>query len=119
MALTSETKSSAGDKHETGRAMLQLEREKLGVQLADAERTYQLANKVKISTANDTVTVGSLVVTSGAVYFISISAGKYHQENTDVYCISAGTPIGKLLLGKRIGDAISFNQITFKILAIG
>ena len=29
-SLSSETKSSAGDKHETGRAMLQLEREKLG-----------------------------------------------------------------------------------------
>lgn len=29
-ALTSETKSSAGDKHETGRAMLQLEMEKAG-----------------------------------------------------------------------------------------
>ena len=31
MSLTSETKSSAGDKHETGRAMLQLEREKAGI----------------------------------------------------------------------------------------
>ena len=32
-ALNSETKSSAGDKHETGRAMLQLEMEKAGQQL--------------------------------------------------------------------------------------
>jgi len=32
-ALTSETKSSAGDKHETGRAMLQLEMEKASLQL--------------------------------------------------------------------------------------
>lgn len=37
-ALTSETKSSAGDKHETGRAMIQLEREKLGQQLAELEK---------------------------------------------------------------------------------
>ena len=36
-SLTSETKSSAGDKHETGRAMLQLEREKAGQQLAEVE----------------------------------------------------------------------------------
>ena len=34
LALTSESKSSAGDKHETGRAMIQLEREKLGNQIA-------------------------------------------------------------------------------------
>ena len=32
-ALESESKSSAGDKHETGRAMVQLEREKLGEQI--------------------------------------------------------------------------------------
>ena len=32
VSLTSETKSSAGDKHETGRAMLQLEMEKAGQQ---------------------------------------------------------------------------------------
>ena len=37
-ALEAESKSSAGDKHETGRAMLQLEREKLGHQLAEAEK---------------------------------------------------------------------------------
>ena len=37
-ALNSETKSSAGDKHETGRAMLQLDREKLGLQLAEINK---------------------------------------------------------------------------------
>ena len=34
-ALQTETKSSAGDKHETGRAMLQLEMEKAGQQLSE------------------------------------------------------------------------------------
>ena len=37
LALTSENKSSAGDKHETGRAMIQIEREKLGNQLLALE----------------------------------------------------------------------------------
>ena len=36
--LSPETKSSAGDKHETGRAMLQLEMEKAGQQLAAVEQ---------------------------------------------------------------------------------
>ena len=35
LSLKEETKSSAGDKHETGRAMLQLERENAGKQLAE------------------------------------------------------------------------------------
>ena len=37
-SLESEQKSSAGDKHETGRAMVQLEQEKLGKQLHKLQR---------------------------------------------------------------------------------
>ena len=70
-SLTSETKSSAGDKHETGRAMLQLEREKLGTQLAEAEKMQVLINKVDGTLSNDIVRLGSLVITSGINYFIS------------------------------------------------
>ena len=36
-ASNSENKSSAGDKHETSKAMMQLEIEKLGTQLKEAE----------------------------------------------------------------------------------
>ena len=48
-SLTSETKSSAGDKHETGRAMLQLEREKVGHQLAEIEKLEEMKKKIKYS----------------------------------------------------------------------
>ena len=44
-ALLSETKSSAGDKHETGRAMLKLEREKAGVQLREIHKEEEIIAK--------------------------------------------------------------------------
>src|SRR5690606_37486162 len=47
-SLTSETKSSAGDKHETGRAMLQLEREKAGQQLAEIENVKNALAQINI-----------------------------------------------------------------------
>jgi len=47
-ALASETKSSAGDKHETGRAMIQLEREKLGQQLSEAEKMKSILTRIQI-----------------------------------------------------------------------
>ncbi|NQY06029.1 MAG: 3-oxoacyl-ACP synthase, partial [Flavobacteriaceae bacterium] len=47
-SLQSETKSSAGDKHETGRAMLQLEREKAGKQLEALQQQQELLAKVSI-----------------------------------------------------------------------
>ncbi|MEO9894213.1 3-oxoacyl-ACP synthase [Aurantibacter sp.] len=108
-ALTSETKSSAGDKHETGRAMLQLEREKLGQQLAEAEKMKQTLAKVNIAKSTTTVQLGSWVKTSTAHYFLAISAGEYKDDATSVYCISILTPIAQLLLGKVKDERIQFN----------
>ena len=117
-ALTSETKSSAGDKHETGRAMLQLEREKLGQQLAEAEKMNQLMSKVSLHTNANTIALGSFVKTSKANYYIAISAGAFKYDGDSVFCISVGTPIGKLLLGKSLGDIVVFNKEELDILEI-
>ncbi|PIE99723.1 MAG: 3-oxoacyl-ACP synthase [Maribacter sp.] len=117
-ALTSETKSSVGDKHETGRAMLQLEREKLGRQLAEAGNMMQLLNKVDISSKKQVASLGSLVKTTGAHYFLAISAGEFKTGPEKYYCISLNTPIGVMLLGKSVGDTISFNGNEIHILDI-
>ncbi|WP_422082953.1 3-oxoacyl-ACP synthase [Ulvibacterium sp.] len=117
-ALTSETKSSAGDKHETGRAMLQLEREKLGHQLTAAEAMKQVMAKVHLQENKEIIGLGSCVITSRGNYFLAISAGAFKKKNRSFFCISAGTPIGKLLLGKTIGDTIAFNGQKIKILEI-
>ena len=61
-ALTSETKSSAGDKHETGRAMLQLEREKLGRQLAEAEKMKQTLLKVIVENHFEKTPIAQLLI---------------------------------------------------------
>lgn len=117
-ALTSETKSSAGDKHETGRAMLQLEREKLGVQLAEAEKMQQLLRKVRVQTASKNIGLGTLVHTTENAYFIAVSSGEFTHQGQKVYCISPATPIGKLLLGKQEGDSFSFRTKENRIVKV-
>lgn len=107
-SLTSETKSSAGDKHETGRAMLQLEREKAGKQLAEVQKLQEILAKIN-SSASEHIHLGSLVITSQGDYFISISVGKLSVEDKPYFAIAANSPIGKLLLGKTTGDSFSFN----------
>ncbi len=114
-ALQSETKSSAGDKHETGRAMIQLEREKLGQQLLEAEKTKQILSKVNITKNISTVGLGSFVKTTKANYFIAISAGEFKEGSDVVYCISAATPIGRLLAGKKEKQMFSFNGTNIEI----
>ena len=114
-SLTSETKSSAGDKHETGRAMLQLEREKAGQQLAEIQKLNQLLSKIDVSKSTSVIGLGSVVFTTQANYYIAISAGEFKLQDQSFYAISANTPVGKLLLGKKAGDCIEFRDQTFEI----
>ncbi len=117
-ALSSESKNTAGDKHETGRAMLQLEREKLGQQLLEAEKVQQLLKKVPTETNSERVVLGSLVQTDHAYYYIAISAGRFETKDALIFCISPNTPMAKLLLGKALNEVINFNKMTSKIIAI-
>lgn len=114
-ALTSETKSSAGDKHETGRAMLQLEMEKASLQLEGIYTMELTLKKINIKDSATIVRLGSLVITNKTNYFMAISAGKITIDNQLYYAISTSSPIGKLLLGKTIGDTFIFNNKTLAI----
>lgn len=117
-SLTSETKSSAGDKHETGRAMLQLEREKAGNQLSEINKTKVALSKIDVSKSSEKVGLGSVVFTTQAHYFIAISAGELTIDHQKFYAISPNTPIGQLLMGKTIGDSVSFRVQNFQIEAV-
>ncbi len=117
-SLTSETKSTAGDKHETGRAMLQLEREKTGVQLAEASKIHEILGKIDSSSSATIAKLGSIVYTTQGNYFISISIGQIDLNDTTFFALAANTPLGKLLLGKTAGDTFVFNQKTYCIEAI-
>ncbi len=115
-ALLSETKSSAGDKHETGRAMLQLERENISHSLAEAEKELSVLNKINnIKHRSKVVALGSIVYTSKANYFIAISAGKLQIDSLSFYAISISTPIGQLLISKKVGDTVMFREEVISI----
>ena len=114
-ALRSETKSSAGDKHETGRAMLQLEMEKAGEQLAAVQQMQQTLAKITIFKSSGNIALGSIIETPSASYFLSVSAGKLTANQTTYFAISASSPIGNLLMGKQVGDTFHWNGKEIKI----
>lgn len=109
-SLLAETKSSAGDKHETGRAMLQLEREMAGAQLAEINKVKESLAKIDINCSSEIIGLGSLVYTSHFNYFIAISAGELKVNDERFYAISPSTPIGNLLIGKKARDEIVFRN---------
>ncbi|GGK39477.1 MULTISPECIES: 3-oxoacyl-ACP synthase [Flavobacteriaceae] len=108
--LFSETKSSAGDKHETGRAMIQLEMEKAGQQLSEVTLMKEVLNKIIIKKKSEVTCLGSLIKTTKGSYFLAISVGKIEIERVVYFAISSQSPIGKELLGKKVGEFIPFNN---------
>ena len=111
-ALFSETKSSAGDKHETGRAMIQLEMEKSGRQLSEINLMNDVLKKMDFKKKSKVICLGSLIKTDKINYYLAISAGKIIIHSVEFFAISRNSPIGQQLLGKKIGDKISFNNVT-------
>ena len=109
-ALQSETKSSAGDKHETGRAMLQLEMEKASQQLSGIAQMKETLAKINTDTTSKVAHLGSVVTTTSTInYFISVSVGLLIVKEKKYFAVSPSSPIGKLILGKKEGESFEFN----------
>ncbi len=110
-----ETKSSAGDKYETGRAMAQLERDKSAQALAEARKLKQVLDQIHPEKVETEVRLGSLVKTPKGWFFIAISLGKVTVQNTDCFVISPVAPVGKVMIGLKVGQEANFNGQVFKI----
>lgn len=113
-----ETKSSAGDKYETGRAMAQLEIEKNTKQLSEAEKLLGMMQAIVPDRISESIIPGSLVTTSNGIFYISISIGSVTLEHEPYFIIAPDSPIGKLFMGRRAGDAVSWNNNVYTIQSI-
>ena len=117
-AANQESKSSAGDKYETGRAMAQIERDRHAQQLAEARKLQQELARIDVDKTYAIVQAGSLVITSQGNYFIAISAGKITIAQTDYFAVSAVSPIGVRLSHLTATDEVVFNAKPIRIIAV-
>lgn len=113
-----ETKSSAGDKFETGRAMMQVEQEKAEMRLSQANHLMAVLNNLKLEQEYTKAALGSLVVTNQLTYFLSIGIGKLEIEDKIYYAISELSPIGQLLIGKKVGESFQFRDKVITLISI-
>mgnify|MGYP001816977343 CR=1 FL=1 len=107
--LKNETKSSAGDKHETGRAMLHLEMEKTGQQMKVLNEMKLTLEQIDLSTGTSNIGLGSLVTTTRGNFYLAISAGEMKIDDFSCFAVSIVSPIGKDLVGKKVGDQLKIN----------
>lgn len=111
-AANEETKSSAGDKYETGRAMAQLEIERSLAQLHEIEKLATALQNTNTEATGSSIRSGTMVVTSKNTFYISISLGAIQFNMKNYFVVSPNSPIAKLLIGKQQGDSISWNGVS-------
>ncbi len=110
-----DTKSSSGDKHETGRAMAQLEQEKGSKQLSEALEFKSVLKKINPEQKSDKILLGSLVYTNKGAFYIAVAAGKIMIEGQTFFAISSVSPIALKLIGLSKNDKLIFNGNNYKI----
>ncbi len=114
----SDAKSSAGDKHETARAMMQIEQEKISSQLREFKKQKNDLEKIDINTPSLKIINGSLIKANNSYFFLSVAIGKVNVEEIPVMMFSTQSPMGQKMLGHKKGDLIEMNGITYRIEAV-
>ncbi len=104
-----ETKSSAGDKYETTREMIQAEKEKLAGRIEETTKFQHIVSGLQPTESSATVQSGSLVRTENGWMYLSVSLGTVEVEGQKIFVISPIAPIGQAMLGKREGQTFSLN----------
>lgn len=117
-ATSDDSKSTAGDKHETSRAMAHLEQEKLGNQYSEAIKLLEILHRIDPSINTNTIRIGSLVETSMGWFYLSVGLGQIVIDGKTVFCLTPLAPFGQLLLGKKTGDQLEWQGKEVKLLEV-
>ena len=112
---SNETKSTAGDKHETALAMLQIEQANFRAQLQEALLQKALLGKINPLITAAFVVNGSLIKTNRGYLFMSIALGKKVINDITVTSLSPQSPLGHQLMGLKVNDVAEINSIQYVI----
>lgn len=108
-----ETKSTAGDKHETALAMLQIEQANKREQLNQVVAQKIQVEKINPAIVAPVVVSGSLVKTDNGYLFMSVALGKAVVEGITITALSPQSPLGKQLMGLKPGDTAIINNKSY------
>jgi len=116
-SLMTATKSTAGDKHETSRAMIHLEQEKLGAQLLTQQKIEAQLKRIDPNNSHTNIQKGSLIQTDKGFFYLAESIGAVNVGEYRIFALSVLAPLGMLFVGKGIGEKLSFRNNSYTIIA--
>lgn len=117
-ASNDDTKSSAGDKYETGRAMMQQEKDRNTIQLNEANKLMVAMSLIGTKNISAVVETGSLVVTDKGRFYLAISAGTLVVDGVSYFAVSPASPIGMRMKGMKVGEVFEVNGKKYKIVEL-
>ncbi|CAN5478421.1 hypothetical protein BH09BAC6_BH09BAC6_16570 [soil metagenome] len=110
-----ETKSTAGDKHETALAMLQIEQANKRVQLQVVLTQQAALEKINLHIHADTILNGSLIKTNRGYLFMSVALGRAVVDDVAVIALSPQSPLGQKLMGLKVGETAEINNTAYLV----
>jgi len=110
-----DAKGSAGDKHETGLAMMHLEQEKLNKKLLELLDTQNKFLKIDYSIVSKQVILGSLIESNGTFFLMAVALPKIDVDGKSIFGMSPQSPLGELFVGKKVQEIVIFNKVSYKI----
>lgn len=110
-----DTKSSAGDKYETGREMMQQEIDRNRKQLEESQKLKLVLERIDPDKSMDLIQNGALVSTNYGRFYISISLGQIVVDDNIYFAVSSVSPIGLKLMKQTKGYEFDFNGKIFKV----
>ena len=113
-----ESKSSAGDKYETGRAMMQLEKDKAASQLSETLNLRKALDQINLNKPTSIIRLGSIVQTDYGYFFLAAALGNIDFKGNKYFAISPVSPVGEKLLNKKAGERITVKDRTFQIMKV-
>ena len=118
-SLGAESKSSAGDKHETGRAMIHVEQERVQETVGRLEHMRGvLVQRATQGKAIQRVSPGALVETTGPWVLVGVPLGKVQLPDALVLCVGVEAPLAQQWHGAQPGDQVVLGSQQLTIQAI-
>jgi len=114
---SSNTKSTAGDKHDTEREMVQAELNNYSRQIQAQKQNLNSLKSID-PTRKQKVEQGALVQTENGWFYLSIPLGKIDFDGEKVWLISLASPMGQALNGKKTGEKFELNGVEKEILDV-
>jgi len=113
-SLANESKSSAGDKYETSREMINQQINQIAQQINVTRSIQNLLPKIDFA-EKEMLQPGAVFKAGNKLFSWSVSLGKVEFEGESILCISSQSPFAQTCLDAKVGDAVGMPQNQLKL----